>query len=262
MALSTTLSAQQNGPLLTTQQQEDQTSVLSEYSESCIAELTKVVELNPDQEAKIHDVYQKSEVEQQAMWHKFAQAQLAAITIEAEMYSAMEARMSDSQKQAFTAARTSQLEKKAADTSKPKASRKIRETSGRTYKTPIKNGEESEQALNGEAEKKTQNPEVESYTHADSFVQTSIIAPMEQVVVSLGLNSEESAKCKSACRVFHTKLNTAWNEIHSLRGELVTQQAMTIKAVAMVLTKEQISKLEKHRALASKTDASDSALDR
>ena len=67
---------------------------------------------------------------------------------------------------------------------------------------------------------------------------------MEQAVVSLGLDSEESAKCKSACRVFHTKLNTVWNEIHSLRGDMVTQQAMTIKAVAKVLTKEQILKLE------------------
>jgi hypothetical protein len=79
---------------------------------------------------------------------------------------------------------------------------------------------------------------------------------MEQVVASLGVSSEESAKCKTACSAYRIKLNTAWNEIHTLRNELVTQEAKTIQEVAKVLTKEQISKLEQHRTLASKTDTS------
>lgn len=262
MALSTTLSAQQNGPLLTTQPQEDQTSVLSEHSESCIAKLTKVVELNPDQVSNIHDVYQKREVEQRATWHKFAQAQLAAISIEAEMYATMEARMSDSQKQTFTTARTSPRTEAAEEKISLKTLAKTWEKFGRKDKSLDENAAQFSPKVGDGLEKQAQTATKRSLSPSESFVRASIIAPMEQAVVSLGLSSEESAKCKSACRVFHTKLNTAWDEIHSLRGELVTQQANTIKAVTKVLTKDQISKLEKHRALASKADASDSTLDR
>ena len=85
---------------------------------------------------------------------------------------------------------------------------------------------------------------------------------MEQIVVSLLMSRAQSAKCKSACHAYHTKLNSTWTEVNQLRKELVTQKAKAFNAVAKVLTKEQISKLEKHQALALKTDTSGSSLNR
>ncbi len=97
--LTASLSAQQNNTQSKNQPHDYQQSDLSEHVQECLAELSKVIDLSSDQKQKIHNVYVQREVAQKAMWQKFNQTLLSAIDIEAEMYTTMEARMTDAQKQ-------------------------------------------------------------------------------------------------------------------------------------------------------------------
>jgi hypothetical protein len=258
MMLTTTLSAQQNNTQSRNQPQESQQSTLSEHAEECLAELSKVVDLSTDQKQKVHDVYVQNEIAQKATWQKFNRTLLSAVDIEAEMHTTMEARMTDSQKQTFTAARTSQQAKMSAGTDAPSSPRRIRETSGRSEKKQANKGDNWDLTLQGNSENPTRNSSEEPQTSSESYVQTEIIAPMKRIMVSLDMNPEQSDRCESACHAYHSRLNSTWSEINDLRNELVSQKTKTFKSVSKVLTEEQISKLEKHRATALKTGAADS----
>lgn len=118
----------------------------------------------------------QSEIAQKATWQKFNRTLLSAIDIEAEMYTTMEARMTDSQKQTFTAARTSQQEKIAAGTYAHGTPRRIRETSGRSEKNLANKGDNWDLTLQGTSDKPTQSSNGEPQTSSESYVQTETIA--------------------------------------------------------------------------------------
>lgn len=238
MALTTTLSAQQNNTQSSTRTSDNQQTTLNDQSKKCIAELSKVVDLNEDQNQKIHAVYLQSEKTLQPVWAKYNQAQMSAVNLEAEMYAAMGNGMTDSQEKLFTAARKSQQDKIAAGTytssTAPKAST---ETSRRATSPTLQQGSKSP---------------------SDVFVQTAIIAPMEQVRVAVGLNQSEIAKCEKACQAYHTKLNTVWQEINQIRNQLVTEESKTFEAIARILTQEQLNKWKQHEVSATETTGSSS----
>lgn len=261
-SLTPNLSAQLNEPILEFKSQSTQPTELGEHSKECIAELAKVLELKPDQEQAIRDVYSESEVAQEAAWKKFNMAQSSAINIEAEMYSSAESRLTDSQKKTFKAARMKQQEKMTKGTYTSDTSRKLRETSGR--KSPFSEGarDKPNQEPTRTVKKSSSAPFGVLDTPAKSFVQTAIISPFEQVVVSLGMNSDENAECDLLCGVYRTRLDTAWKEIHCLRSELVNQKVVTLNAITEILTNEQRAKLEKNRAIASKKDGSEATTKR
>ena len=244
MTLTSTLFAQDDDNVFDEDDSQEIAQIeLSDHSETCIAKLSKAVNLKPSQKQEIHDVYLQSESAQKATWEKFSQAQRSVIAIEAEMYASIGSRMTESQRQTFTSARNGQHDKMVAKSNGTVSPKKIKETSGRKSKSANKSRRGSS---------KTQTTKPKMLTASESFVQTSIITPMEEVVDSVGLNGDESAKCKTACHAYHTKLNVAWAKVERLRKELVNQEANTIKAVSKVLTEEQILELEKHRTLALK----------
>lgn len=210
--------------------------------------MTATVGLTEEQQGKVRDVYLKGEATQKDTWQKFNQAQMSAIAVEAEMFAAMQDRMTEPQLQKFTTGRKSQQTKISAGTYTSATPHNALETSDRTDKAgsskDIGSKRTEEKQTGGIPAKSNQSA---SISPSECFVQDVIIVPMNEVLVAIGMNSAEQAKCISACRPYHVKLNKAWHEIHQLRNELVMQESKSIEAVEKILTKDQLTKLKQHR---------------